>query len=202
MTTVLLVPPASEPISLAQAKAWLRLDTNDEDDLVQSLIVGARSIVETMTGRALIAQTWRLTRDAWPDTFAINGFFGAADIALDMPLPFAPVASIDAVRVIGDDGAPQLIAAGTYALVDFPDAARIVFMTAPAAPTRSVAGIEIDVVVGYGAAADVPQPLRQAILMMVARWFEDRGDGEAQAPSDLRGAARGLVAPYRRVRLA
>ena len=202
MTTALLVPPASEPVSLAQAKAWLRLDTDDEDDLVQALIVAARSIVESVTGRALIAQTWRLTRDAWPDTFAINGFFGAADIALDMPLPFAPVASIDIVSVIGDDGTAQIIAANTYALVDPPDAARIVFIAAPPTPTRSVAGIQIDVIVGYGAAADVPQPLRQAILMLVARWFENRGDVQEQAPSDLRGAARGLVEPYRRVRLA
>ena len=43
------------------------------------------------------------------------------------------------------------------------------FSTSPPAPGRAVAGIEIDVVAGYGAPADVPSPLRQAILMLVAR---------------------------------
>ena len=44
------------------------------------------------------------------------------------------------------------------------------------APGRALAGIEIDVEAGYGdAPADVPQPLRQAIELLVAHWYENRG---------------------------
>jgi hypothetical protein len=59
-----------------------------------------------------------------------------------------------------------------------------------------ISGIEIDVVAGYGDAADVPEPLRQAIRLLVAHWFEDRMlVGAAEAP--LPKTVDALIAPYR-----
>jgi len=62
-------------------------------------------------------------------------------------------------------------------------------------------GIEIDLIAGHGAPADVPEPFRQAMLMLVARWFENRGDatghGDARLPADVLA----LIAPFRRARL-
>src|SRR5437764_15038109 len=66
MSSILLTPPAAEPLTLADAKAFLRVAHSDDDAVIAALIAGARSHVEAQTRRALITQTWRLVRDAWP----------------------------------------------------------------------------------------------------------------------------------------
>ena len=58
MTVVLTTAPAVEPISLAEAKAHLRLDASDEDALLTALITAARMFVERTLGVALITQSW------------------------------------------------------------------------------------------------------------------------------------------------
>jgi uncharacterized phiE125 gp8 family phage protein len=44
---------------------------------------------------------------------------------------------------------------------------------------RAAAGVEIDFAAGYGAATDVPQAIRQGILLLAGYWFENR---EAVSP--------------------
>jgi uncharacterized phiE125 gp8 family phage protein len=76
----------------------------------------------------------------------------------------------------------------------------LVFVTPPPQPGRTRAGIEIDMIAGYGNAADdVPQPLREAILLLVAQWFDDRASMNEHMP--LGGAVGSLIAPFRRMRL-
>jgi uncharacterized phiE125 gp8 family phage protein len=60
MTSYLIAGPGEEPVSLAEAKAFCRIDGTDEDALVSALITAARLHVESITGRALLTQTWRL----------------------------------------------------------------------------------------------------------------------------------------------
>lgn len=188
LNSVLLVPPASEPVSLADAKAWLRIDTSAEDSLVAGLIPAARALVEAATRRLLMTQTWRLSFDDWPP--------GA------VAMPLAPVASVAAVRVYDAGGVAQVVDSATWRLFETPDQARIVFSATPPTPGRAVSGIEIDVVAGYGAANDVPQALRQAMLMLIARWFENRGDGLDTGVNLLPVSVASLIAPFRRPRLA
>jgi uncharacterized phiE125 gp8 family phage protein len=71
------------------------------------------------------------------------------------------------------------------------------------APGRTSAGIEIDVGVGYGeAASDVPEALRQAIRLLVAHWYENRGlVAIGQAIAAMPMSVTGLVAPYRMLAL-
>ena len=63
MPSVLLTPPAVEPLTLAEAKSYLRVDTVDEDDTIAALIAAARLLVEAYARRALITQSWRLSLD-------------------------------------------------------------------------------------------------------------------------------------------
>jgi uncharacterized phiE125 gp8 family phage protein len=67
MSAILLTAPAFEPLSLAEAKAFLRVETSDDDDVIGVLIAGARIHVEVQTRRALITQSWRISIDVWPD---------------------------------------------------------------------------------------------------------------------------------------
>jgi uncharacterized phiE125 gp8 family phage protein len=188
MIPILIQPPAVEPVSLPEAKTWLRVDHTADDDLIVALIAAARLSVEAAARKALLAQTWRLALDAWP------GF--------DVLVPLAPLRQVSAVRVYGADNAASVIAPATY-VVD-PPSNRVRFLSAPRAPGRPFSGCEIDVIVGMASAPDgVPQPLRQAVRMLAARWYERRGDADADARFDsMPGEIAALIAPFRTMRLA
>lgn len=67
-----IAAPIGEPLTLAEAKNFLRLDDygsppgHPDDALVTRLIVNAREYVERATGRALRRQTWQLRCDRFP----------------------------------------------------------------------------------------------------------------------------------------
>jgi len=185
MSAILLTAPSVEPLTLAEAKAFLRVEHADDDDLIASLVAGARGHVEAATRRALVTQTWRLFLDVWPES-------GCLEV-----LP-APLQAVVAARVHASDGAIEL---DPDVFVADSGRAPAVLAFAPRAlpaPARARAGIEIDVRTGYGdAAVDAPEPLRQALRLLLAHWYENRGvvagDGAGASPESVRA----LIAPYR-----
>ena len=187
MSSILLTPPAVEPVTLADAKAYLRVDNDDDDAVISALIAGARAHIEAQTRRALITQTWRLVRDAWP---------GDGRIAV---LP-SPLQQVTAARVYRFDGTTETLDLQAF-VSDFAAVpASISFLTwSLPVPGRLSAGIEIDVEVGYGdGPADVPEPLRQAIKPLVAHWYENRGlIAVGQTLAVLPATVAALIAPYR-----
>lgn len=66
--------PLLEPLTLTDAKAYLKVDHSDEDALISQMIREARSWTETFTGRALIDQTWKLALDGFPAVTAQNPY--------------------------------------------------------------------------------------------------------------------------------
>jgi uncharacterized phiE125 gp8 family phage protein len=186
MTAYLLAGPAEEPVSLAEAKSFLKVDDTAEDGLIATLIAAARLHIEGTTARALVAQSWRLVLDVWP--------------AQQVKLPVAPLISLTAVTAYDADGNEHEIE-----LEQFETEAAAPLLLLPATVEgmpvlRERQGIEIDYVAGYGAdAADVPADLRQALLGLVAYWFENRdlGTSAGIVPS---GFDR-LIAGYKRARL-
>lgn len=190
IAAVPLAPPAIEPVALAEAKAWLRLTTGDEDDLVSALLVAARHAVEHATRRRLITQGWTLVLDRWP-------VFGP------LWLPLAPMRAVTGFRLFDDTDVSTSLDPRTLRLVGLPERPRILLGQGLPKPGRKEAGIEIDVTLGYGDnATDVPAPLRQAIRMLVARWYENRA--AAATPADTRtipADIAALLAPLRRARL-
>ncbi len=183
MISYLLAGPAEEPVSLAEAKAFLRLDSDAEDGLVTTLIAAARLHVEAVTGSALVRQGWRLVLDAWPADGAVR-------------VPVAPVVEVVAIRVFDeDDDDHELGLAGVQT-----EPQRILLPPAGGLPVlRRRLGLEVDYEAGYGEAADVPADLKRALLGLVAHWFEQRDVAVAEpvAPA----AFERLVAGYRQVRL-
>lgn len=183
MKRILLEGPAVEPVSLDEAKAHLRVDGDAEDDLLSALIAAARAAVETETRRVLIAQKWRAVLDEVP----------TGRIAL----PVAPILSVEAARTVNAGGAATLLAPASYSLEEADGTFGL-----NAAPSNAVR-VEVDFTAGYGATgAAVPQPLRQAIRMLVTHWFEHRSAvtlGDAAMPTP--AGYRELLAPYRRMAL-
>jgi len=190
MTPLALAPPLAEPVTLAEARRFLRLDQNDEDDLLTTLITAARLMIEAASGRCLIEQRWRIVLDRWPAGGEIR-------------LPLSPVSRIEDARVYDMLGAPQPVATAALALdgMSDPPLIRVDNAGVPEIGRRRGA-VEIDIVAGFGpTAAAVPAPLRQAVLRLAARWFEERGDVASQDARALPGAIAALVAPFRRGRL-
>lgn len=187
MSSILLTGPAVEPLTLDEAKAYLRIAHDDDDDLIAALITGARSHIEAGTRRALITQTWRLNRDAWP---------AAGRIAV---LP-APLQEVAAARVYDLDGEAQAIDPEAFVAdtISAPGMVSFAPWSLPP-PGREQGGIELDVTVGYGdAAVNVPTPLRLAARLLLAHWYENRGviasgGGAAVLPASVAE----LIAPYR-----
>jgi uncharacterized phiE125 gp8 family phage protein len=189
MPSILLSAPAVEPVTLDEARSFLRVEHNDDDEVIAALVAGARIHVEAQTRRALITQSWRITADFWPDD-------GRLTI-----LP-APLQALTAVRVTDADGNTQDVDLQAFV----PDLGASALAFAPWAlpvPGRIAAGIALDVTVGYGdAAIDVPEPLRQAIRLLVAHWYDNRGLVAGGGTGGvLPATVAALLAPYRMVSL-
>lgn len=187
MSSILLSGPAVEPVTLDDAKAFLKVETADDDDVIAALIAGARVHVEAQTRRALITQSWRLIRDAWPADGRV-------------PVLPAPLRQLSAARAYRLDGTTQAIDPAGFIIEVGAAPAVLTFANgALPAPGRVAAGIELDIVAGYGdAATDVPADLRQAIRLLVAHWYENRGlIAAGQQVGLMPASAAALVAPYR-----
>lgn len=194
LSPVLVTPPAETPISLEEAKAHLRVDDDDQDELIDALIAAATGYLDGpqgVLGRALVTQTWRADRSCFLSGPCWPG----------IRLPLAPVQSAnltveywngtDYIEVDAEGYALYADSLGPY--VD-----GVTNFTWPTPETRTDA-VKITFVAGYGTAAEVPQPLKQAILLMVGHWFENREASVVGASvAALPMAVDALIAPYRR----
>jgi uncharacterized phiE125 gp8 family phage protein len=170
------VPPEAEPLGLGEAKAFLRLDHDADDDLVERLVVAAREQVERLTRRVLVAQDWRLE-------------VGAPEMGETLALRPRPVREVTAVAVRLPDGSYQPLDADAWR---FDWAGERLSLTRPAAAKT----LRIDLACGYGPPEDVPETLRLAVRRLVVDGYERRAGGEGE-PADVAA----LVAPYRDPRL-
>ncbi|MGJ7037608.1 putative phiE125 gp8 family phage protein [Shinella sp. BE166] len=189
MTIAELMPPAAEPITLAEVKAHLRLDASDEDTLLAGLMRAAREHLEGQTGLVLIARTFRLYLDDWPEARVIQ-------------IARGPVQTIETVTVYDASGAPVEVDATGYVLDGTARPARLVLPARPATE-RALNGIEIDFTAGFGEnGAEVPDTLKRALLLHVAAMYELRGvlSLDDQPGAVPQGYDR-LVAPYAMRRL-
>jgi len=82
----LITPPATEPLTLAQAKAHLRVVDSDDDTYITALVIAARQNAENWMGRALIDQTWDLVLDGFP-TASASVSSSVVDMAIQIPKP-------------------------------------------------------------------------------------------------------------------
>lgn len=186
MSITIVTPPASEPVSLAEAKLFLRIDHTSEDALITTLIGAAREAVEAGCGRALITRRVRENLDIWRRD-AVNGAL----------LSLGPVTNIVAVRLLADNGSQSVIDPERYRLEGGRDRPRLVFPPGLPATLRSAGGIEVEYDAGFDdVAADLPLALRLATLQIVAALYEAR-QGGGGVPE----AARALMRPFAPARL-
>jgi len=187
--------PAVEPLTATEAKIHLRLAADSasaaaytaEDTLIASLITAARVQTEQETGRRLITQTWEYYLDEWPDG--------------DIIIPYPPLQSATIAYKLEDDS--------TYAnsFTDFnedivSEPGRLVLQPDESWPTETLypsLPIKITCVAGYGdTAADVPEPIKAAMLLKISDLYENRGSVVlGVAVNYVQNAIDGLLRQYR-----
>ena len=192
MALVMTAAPSVEPISLAEAKAHLRIDASDEDSLLSSLITAGRIFVERTLSLALITETWSFYLDGWPRSGTIA-------------LPIQPVQAVTAVKAFDPDDSPTIVNSDTYSVDVLSEPARLVLSAGAVqlSPARLLNAFEVAFTTGFGdEATDVPAPIRHALKLLVAHWFEHREPVVlSELPQEVPARVAGLLLPYRRVRL-
>ncbi len=160
----LVTGPTLEPITLAEAKLHLRVDGNDEDTLITSLITSARRYVERISGWTLLSTTWRLVLDDWPDEPYIV-------------LPRPPLQSVSSVVYVDTDGNSSTLPTSDYVVETDRTPGRIHLAYGrswPSTALRPASPISITYIAGHSNAADVPQEYKQAMLLLIGHWFANR----------------------------
>lgn len=183
MNYTLVTAPTSEPITLDEAKLHLRVDSNVEDALINALIKAARSQVENDTWRSLITQTWKLNMDS----SEVKTFTGVTK---------SPIQSITHIKYFDINVVQQTLSTGSYQADILNEPTRIKINQMPQMADQMNA-MEIQFVSGYGVAASVPQELKEAMLLLIAHWYEHR---EAVTVGNMKKLPNGydaLITPYK-----
>lgn len=164
MTTRLTLTsaPAAEPVSTAEAKTHMRVETSDDDTYIGTLITAARRYCEAVQKRAFITQTWKLYLDRFPSVIRV---------------PKPPLQSVSSIAYLDTNGDSQTLSSSVYT-VDTDSEPGLIYegynQQWPA--TRDVEkAITVTFLAGYGdASTDVPAEVIHAIKLMVGHWYEHR----------------------------
>jgi uncharacterized phiE125 gp8 family phage protein len=179
---VVTVAPASEPVTLAEAKAHCRVDNTASDTLITALILAARQHVEQVTGLAIVAQTVEVRASCW------------ADLA---GLPVGPVVSVTSLKYLDSFGVEQTLSSSAYTFIGAntlaPSIECAYSYTWPTVLWQADA-IRVVVSAGY---STVPAPLKAAILLLIGQWFERRESTIEGTLAELPHTVRDLLTNYR-----
>lgn len=104
---IVVSEPPYEPVSLAQAKEWLRVGEDAEDAIIRSLIKTFRERAENYTHRDFIQRTRCLYLDNWP-------WHHRYGVKIDLPHP--PCVEVDSFKYIDSDGVLQTLATDQYSV--------------------------------------------------------------------------------------
>ncbi len=196
----LVTAPSVEPVTLAEVKEHLRVDTTDEDTLIATLITAAVDYVSGRngyTGRVLVQQTWDCYLDKFPEN---NG-------KIELPLP--PVQSVTSITYQDENGATQTLATSVYSVNTTSEPAQIVVKQDQEWPDTYLAwdAVKIRFVAGYAPTNDgsptdfasgVPAAIKAAIFLAVADLYENRAAQELSSGQfQINQTVKNLLNPYR-----
>lgn len=161
MPSKLITAPASEPITLSEAKLHLRVDNENEDLLITSLILAARERVEHLTGRALMQQTWEVSMDCFQKVIR---------------LPKPPLLDITSVKYIDLSGTEQTLPSTDYVVDAYSEPAKLTpayGLSWPKTRPQDNA-VVIRYSAGYSNAAEVPASIKAWLKLTVGTMYAHR----------------------------
>lgn len=198
-----LTEPTQEPITLQEAKEYLRVEDNTDERNVRPLIETARRWFEEHTGRTLVQTTYQQFLDTFTDHEdpLWEGMRTGPDLNFYknyITLSRTPVASVTHVKTYNDSDEATTFAATKYYVDNAREPARIVLRKGQTFPTalRVANAIEIQYVAGYSSVSAIPEAIRVGLLQHIAHLYEHRGDmGDTQG-SMFPPMLKALYAPY------
>lgn len=182
MATRLIIPPATLPVTLTEAKAHLNVDFIDDDALISSLMSAATDYAQNFTGRVFIEQTWELILD---------------EFHAEIKIPYPPLMSVLSIRYYDAAGIDSTLAAENYTVDAISQPGWIVPSSAGWPNTlEAINTVRIQFKAGYD--LGVPDSIRSAIFMMIGTLYANRetvivGQGASVIP----WSAEQLLRPYR-----
>lgn len=160
--------PSSEPITLAKLKEHLKVETGDEDTLLDTYITAARSYIESYCGTPLVSRSITAKCDCFAD-FA--------------NVPLVPLGGVSAVTYVDAAGAAQTLSTAVYEVRSDGLTASIVLKYGQAWPSiQPGSRISVAGTVGY---STVPEAIVAALLLLIAQWYANRetsGEALSEAP--------------------
>lgn len=182
-----ITAPVNSPVSLSDMKDYLRVDTSDDDTLIQSFIDSATESVKQYLKRSLITETLELTMDGFgqgqqDDRLIQLGdgvHVGSVPYLLgrgnEVDLQFPPVQSITSVKTYNRANEESTFDSSKYELDE--QGGRIYLNESEVWPSnlRAREAVKIRYVSGYGDnASDIPAPIVQAIKLYVGKMYDCR----------------------------
>lgn len=163
--------PTQEALPVADLRVQLRLGTGfdlpedaAEDAALAGFLRAAIATVEARTGKVLLRRQFRMRIKNWRDAGA-------------QPLPLAPVVSVDEVKIEDGRGGVTVVPPSAWRLVADPERPLLVPVGARLSHVPYGGFVTLRFTAGFGEDwAAVPPDLAQAVLMLAARYYEDRGD--------------------------
>jgi len=167
----LSIAPTVEPVTSAEARVHLRVDTSDDDTKLTSLIKAARKYTETLINQQFITATWKLYLDEFPSSNQIEGCFYKGSIIV----PRSPIQLVTSIKYYDTDDVLQTWDSDEYQYSAKKNPGRIATAYGYNWPTHKerMDAVVIEYISGYGdAGSDVPEQIREAILLLVGHFYE------------------------------
>lgn len=179
--------PAAEPISLAEAKQHLRVDTDSDDSYIASLITASREYCEDYLDRTLIHTQWQMKMDNFP-----------TEISLPRPPAVASgtATSVVVTYVENSLGGTSVLSSSEYRVDrdSTPGALRPLYGGSWPSHLSDENSVSVTWWGGYGpTASDVPMVIRHAMLMLIGTWYERRQAVDSVSATEVPMGAKALL---------
>ncbi len=170
MALKLIIPPSVEPISLEEAKNHCRVETDADDELIRGLIRAAREYCEAFQGRSYSPQTWEYWLDEFP-----------RDVGY-IRIPRPPLKSVESIKYYDVDDVDYIFDPDEYFVDTKNEPGWLVLNYGsrwPSMELRPANGVCITFIAGYDydeytQQVVVPQVMKQAMLLLIGHWYENR----------------------------
>ena len=155
--------PATTPIfTTAQAKTFLKVDTDADDTLIDNLVSAATESCQIYTNQYFIDTVVTQYSDNWNEVYTLYK---------------SPVDSVTHIKYYDSDDTLQTLSSSNYIVDKTSKPARIGVSVTGSLPSLAdrINAVEVKYTVGYGTAStDVPEGIRTAIILTVGNWYQNR----------------------------
>ena len=167
---------ATDAITVAQAKTYARIETEDDDNDVRRLLRAATDYIQDLTGRQFITATFNQYFDSFP-VLDRSGVASREDAHLQIRR--LPVSVINSIAYIDTNGDSQSWSSASWqvSLSDNDTPARIKPAFGEAWPSTrdQYDAVTVNFDAGYGTAtSDLPDDVIYAITLLTKHWYDER----------------------------